>query len=208
MGLSHPQRLQLRRLRRASVRGPQSAAALGGAVFLAGEGAMEVAVAVGLVGVALLVDGAQALRGATRSGIGADSEARVRRALDALRAEDWRVEHGVSWPGGGDIDHVAESPGGARFAIETKTRRYSRAQLERTAATARWLGRRRRGARVVAVLCVVRDGRRPAVEHGVVVVSLGDLPHMLRALAVSRGGRRAGSHVRRRASVGRAVARW
>ena len=94
------------------------------------------------------------------------------------------MRHGVSWPCGGDIDHVVRTPDGYGFAIETKTLRYDRGQLQRTEATARWLARRsRRYPRgVVPVLCVVRARRAPVIEHGVLVVSIDGLLAALRAV--------------------------
>jgi len=174
---------------------------LAGAAVAADAGALALAIVAGIVGAGLLGDGLLAFRRAGRSRVGAVSEARVRRALGTLRAEGWRVAHGVSWRGRGDIDHVICSPNGLGFAIETKTRRYSPAQLERTAATARWLGhRRRRFPRgVLPVLCVVYDRRAPVVEHAVRIVSLDCLLDALRAAAVecpTSGGKR---RVRRRA---------
>jgi hypothetical protein len=197
----------MRRLCRASARGVQAGAAAALTLVFAGLGTTRPAIAAALVSATLLMDGARHVHRAGRSGVGAESEACVRQALEPLRAEGWRIEHGLPWPGVGDIDHVVRAPDGAWFAIETKTRRYSHRQLKRTAATARWVGRRHRGG-AAAVLCVVRERRRPAIEHDVLVISLGDLRAMLRALAEPSGGRRAGSHVRRRAFGGRAVARW
>jgi len=209
MALSRPRHQQLRRLRRALARGVQATAVIALMLTFADLGALVPAVAAGIAGVGLLLDGVHGLRLSARSSIGAASEAQVRRALKPLRAEGWRVEHGVLWPGGGDIDHVARSPAGVWFAIETKTRRYSCRQLERTAATARWLARRGRGGGgAVAVLCVTRGRRRPVIEHGVLVVSLAELPVVLRELAASRASRRAGSRLTPRAFGGRAAVRW
>src|SRR5687767_6970704 len=106
MGLSHPRRQQLRRLRKASRRAVEASLALAGAAVAADAGALALAILAGIVGVGLLGDGVFALRRAARSRVGAVSEARVRRAIDTLRAEGWRVAHGVSWRGRGDIDHV------------------------------------------------------------------------------------------------------
>jgi Nuclease-related domain len=123
MPISQPRRQQLQRLRRAAARGAEAAAALVGAIVLARADAALPALAATVLGAVLLADGAHTLRLAGRSRVGAVSEARVRAALEPLRAEGWAVRQGVSWPGGGDIDHVVRSPTGTGFAIETKTRR-------------------------------------------------------------------------------------
>jgi len=210
MRLSHPRRQQARRLRKAARRGAQASLALAGAAVAAEAGALAPAIIAAIVGAGLLGDGMLALRRAGRSRVGAVSETRVRRALDALCAEGWRVAHGVRWRGRGDIDHVVCTPDGLGFAIETKTRRYSRTQLERTAATARWLARRRwrfpRG--VLPVLCVVYDRNVPTVEQAVLIVSLDGLLDALRAAAVESPTSPREWRLRRRAFGGRAAARW
>ena len=210
MKLSHPRRQQLRRLRKASHRGAEATLVLAGAAVAADADALALAIVAGIIGAGLLGDGVLAWRRAGRSRVGAVSEARVRRALDTLRAEGWRVAHGVSWRGRGDIDHVICSPNGLGFAIETKTRRYSRAQLDRTAATARWLGRRRRRfpLGVLPVLCVVSGRRAPVVEHAVRIVSLDGLLDALRAAAAESPTSPREWRLRRRAFGGRAAARW
>ena len=61
---------------------------------------------------------------AERSRVGARSEDEVRRALEPLEAEGWRLRHSMSWRGRGDIDSLAIAPSGLGFAIETKTLAY------------------------------------------------------------------------------------
>ena len=181
--LSYPRRQQLRRLRRAALTAV-------GALFIAVLAL--VALVGGLAGAAvLLLPVAAALAAATRHSlrlaarnrIGAESEIRVRRTLNRLRADGWRIIHGIDWPGHGDIDHVAVAPSGLGFAIETKTRAFDTQHLERTRATAGWLARRRRrwclgGA--LPVLCVVRFSRLEYARQGVLVVSLDRLLVSLR----------------------------
>ena len=208
--VSYPRRQALRRRLYATVRAIEAAAALAAALMLMAADVAPLAAVLCLAGVTLLIDGAGAAREARRSSVGADSEARVRRELARLRREGWHVRHGVSWPCGGDVDHVVRTPDGFGFAIETKTRRYDRGQLERTAATARWLARRRRRypRGVVPVLCVVRARRAPVIEHGVLVVSIDGLVSVLSAeheLGTQPPRR---SLVTRRAFGGRAAARW
>ena len=59
---------------------------------------------------------------AGRSRVGARSEDEVRRALEHLQAEGWRLRHSLPWRGRGDIDSLAIAPTRVAFAIETKTR--------------------------------------------------------------------------------------
>jgi Holliday junction resolvase-like predicted endonuclease len=184
MVVSYPRIQQLRRLRRAGVRWTQAGLSLAGALALATAGLFDPAVVLLALALVLSADGAHAAKLAKRSAVGADSEAAVRRALAALRRQGWTVQHGVYWPGGGDIDHVVRSPRGLGFAIETKTRSYDPSDLARTAATARWLARRRRFPRGVhPVLCRVRVPSQETVEADVLVVSLSRLVRGLRRLA-------------------------
>jgi len=120
---------------------------------------------------------------AARSRVGARSEDEVRRALEPLREHRWRLRHAVAWAGHGDIDSVVIAPSGIGFAIETKTRTYDHRQLGRVLEQARWLGdRRRRWCRrgALPVLCVVRAAEVERYEHGVLVVSIDRLVHVLR----------------------------
>src|SRR5947209_2079817 len=96
---------------------------------------------------------------AGRSRVGARSEDEVRRALEHLRAEGWRLRHSLPWRGRGDIDSLAIAPTRVAFAIETKTRSYDDRHLARVREQAVWLSRRRRrwfrrGA--LPVVCLVR----------------------------------------------------
>jgi hypothetical protein len=123
---------------------------------------------------------------AKRSRIGARSEDEVRRALQALVAEGWRVRLSLCWRGRGDIDSVAIAPSGIAFVIETKTSRYHSAHLARVCEQAAWLSRRRRrwcrrGA--VPLLCVVRARGVRQWQDGVLVLSLDELTRTLRQAA-------------------------
>jgi Nuclease-related domain len=123
---------------------------------------------------------------ARRSRVGAQSEDAVQRALAPLQAEGWRLRHSLRWQGRGDIDSVAIAPTGIAIAIETKTRTYDRRHVARVREQAAWLTRRRRRwARIGAlgVLCLVRARGLERVEHGVVVVSIDRLTHVLRVAA-------------------------
>ena len=132
----------------------------------------------------------RALRLAARSRVGAESETLVRRELERLARDGWRVRHAVDWPGRGDLDHVVRAPSGTGFVIETKTLRWTHAHLARTSDAARWLARRRRRypRGVVPVLCVTRARHVQHVADDVLVVSLDRFVASLRACAVD--GRR------------------
>lgn len=113
----------------------------------------------------------------------------MQRALASLQAEGWRLRHSLLWQGRGDIDSVAIAPTGIAVAIETKTRTYDAHHLIRVHEQAAWLSRRRRrwarnGA--LAVVCLVRARGVERVEDDVLVVSVDQLLHVLRAGA---GGR-------------------
>ena len=87
----------------------------------------------------LMVDALRWARLAARSGVGARSEALVRRAPSRLEAEGWRLQHSLPSGEHGDIDTIAIAPTGVGVVIETKTRARS------THATWPTPGRRRRG---------------------------------------------------------------
>jgi len=189
--ISYPRQQQYRRLGRAAA-AAAAALATGLLALLAGSiGAVPVAGAL-LVAMAVLAAYARHWgRLAARSRVGARSEGQVRRALEPLRGEGWRLRHGVSWQGRGDIDHVAIAPHevGVAFAIETKTKTYRAEHVARAAATARWLASRRRrwcprGA--LPVVCLVRAREVERVEESVLVVSIDRLPGALRAAAGTR----------------------
>jgi Nuclease-related domain len=180
---THPRRQQLRRLRLAASRGAVAALAFAAAALTADAGYVLLSVSLMLVSGAFALASRRALRLASRSRVGAESESQVRRALEQLAHEGWRVRHSVDWPGGGDVDHVVRSPIGIGFAIETKTLRWRRAHVTRTTDAARWLARRRRlyPRGVVPVLCVARAWRLDYVDGDVRIVSLDRLVPSLRA---------------------------
>jgi hypothetical protein len=184
---SYPRRQQLRRLMRAARYAGGAAIASGCAVLLASAGHAGPAAALGAFAIALGLLSRRALRLAGRSRVGAESEARVRRALEPLAREGWRVAHAVDWPGRGDLDHVVRAPCGMGFLIETKTLRYRHAQVARTVQAARWLARRRRRypRGVMPVVCVARAYRLETLQQGALVVSVDLLVEALRATAES-----------------------
>jgi Nuclease-related domain len=185
--VSYPRRQQLRRLRHAVARALGAAFVLGVALRFAWTGQAPLAFAAVLLAVVLSFDGAHALRLAARSRVGAESEAQVRRTLEPLTRDGWHVQHAVDWPDGGDLDHVVRTSFGVGFVIETKTRRYTRAHLERTADAARRLARRRRlyprGVR--PVICLTRARGIARVEATVLVVSTDLLMPTLRGAAAT-----------------------
>ena len=126
---------------------------------------------------------------ARRSRVGAASEAEVRRALEPLTGEGWRVEHAVDWPGLGDLDHVRALPVRDGVRDRDQTLRYTRAHLARTVDSARWLARRRwrYPAGVCPVICVTRARRTEHIEDEVLVVSLDRLMPALRRTRPSVG---------------------
>lgn len=183
--MSYPRRLQLARLARGATRGFGAVLCLLLALLAASAGQRTrgagLAAAAGLLALA----SRHQLRLANRSRIGADSELAVRRSLAVLTGEGWRIRHALDWAGTGDLDHVARAPSGLGFVIETKTRAYSAAHLERTTRAARWLARYRRHypRGVVAVLCVTRPSGIERLEADVLVVSLDRLVPAIRRAA-------------------------
>jgi hypothetical protein len=97
----------------------------------------------------------------------------VAHTLDRLRADGWTVKHAVEWPGYGDVDHVAVSPAGVAFAVETKTRCYEADAITRIRQQARWLaGRQRCRRRAVPLLALAERRGMEASLDGVQVVSI------------------------------------
>jgi Nuclease-related domain len=203
--MSHPRRQQLRRLLRASMRACGAASALVAGLLSAGAGNGALACALALAAGGLVLAGRHELRLARRYRVGAQSEAAVRRSLEVLAREGWRVRHALGWPGGGDLDHVVCAPSGVAFVIETKTRRYSPAHVERTVRAARRLARRwrRRPRGVHAVLCITRARGLDRANDDLLLVSLDRLVPALRRVATSapgHDGRERGSGVAARLS--------
>jgi hypothetical protein len=182
--VNYARRQQYRRLSRAA--SAATASALAGMLALAVASAGAVSAA-GFLLVLALGFGAYArhwLSLAGRSRVGARSEDEVRRALEPLEAEGWRLRHSMPWRGRGDIDSLAIAPIGLGFAIETKTRAYDDRHLARVREQAEWLSRRRRrwcrrGA--LPVVCLVRARGVQRLEQNVLVVSIDRLIPVLRS---------------------------
>ena len=183
---SFPRRQQWRRLRRAAASGAAGLVAGVLAVIAERAGALAVAGLLSLVMLGLLIDARRLVRLAGRSRVGARSEDDVRRALQALEAEGWRLYHSLPYRGRGDIDSVAIAPTGIAFAIETKSKTLDARHLVTVQDMAAWLYRRRRrwcqhGA--LPALSVVHARGVERVQDGVLVVSVDRLVPSLRAAA-------------------------
>ena len=185
--LSYPRRQQARRLAGALAAGAGAVLALAGSVVAAVAGVWIIAAIVLALAVALGLGCRHWARLASRAAVGARSEADVHRRLAELEREGWRLRHSLTWRGHGDIDHVALSPAGLAFAIETKTRRYDGRHLCTVRAQADWLAApaplvpARRSPR----LCVTHARHVDTMQEGVLVVSLDGLLRELRARAGS-----------------------
>jgi hypothetical protein len=186
--ISYPRRQQYQRLVRAARLALLAVVQMLLAAAAAGAGLAPVALVLG-AGALLLAFRARRWGGlARRSRIGAGSEDNVRRELGVLEGEGWRVMHSLRWHGGGDIDHLAIAPpaSGVAFAIETKTRSYTLADLDRISRIAGRLAQRRRGwcrQAAIPVLCLAGTRGVERFEAGVAVVSLNRLVPVLRRLA-------------------------
>jgi len=104
-----------------------------------------------------------------RFGVGAVAEERVGSRLWKLEELGWLVEHDVQKSGGGNIDHVVQSPA-VTFVIETKAGG-GRRDLAQALRHAEWAARRYRGQRtVIPVLCLQHSRQRPELVDGVYTV--------------------------------------
>ena len=109
---------------------------------------------------------------AARNRIGADSEQLVHDTLERLRPHGYKISHGNRCPAGGDIDHLARTPNGLGFCIETKTMTLDQAHLERVRRQADWASRHPRYRRgVLPVICVARARDTQLLTGGVLIVS-------------------------------------
>jgi Nuclease-related domain len=187
--LSYPRVQQYRRLARALGLGALSLVMVVVAVGAAAAGMATVALVMVAVGATLAIRARRWAALGRRSRIGAVSEQLVRKRLTPLERDGWTVKHSLRWPGGGDVDHVATAPLGITFAIETKTRSYRWADVQRIRRVAGWLSRRRapwRPRRVIPVLCLAGERGVERFEAGVAVVSLDRLLPLLCVMAGAR----------------------
>lgn len=188
MALTYPRRQRYRRLAHALLMAVLAACAVSLAAVAALAGMSSAAIALAVLGVGL---GLRARRWgglARRSLIGARSEERVRRRLEALEREGWEIRHSLRWRHGGDIDHLAIAPGpdALAFAIETKTVSYSASDLARIGVIAGGLGHRRprwRRRAAMPILCLAGVRGVECSEAGVLVLSVDRLLPVLRRAA-------------------------
>jgi Nuclease-related domain len=185
---SYPHRQLSRRLVCAGQHALSALALLTLTVLAVSAGLSTLALVLALVTAACAVRSHHWWRLARRSAIGARSEQQVRTRLERLAQDGWRIRHSLGWLGGGDIDHLAIAPGPLRlvFAIETKTRSYSSADLARISAVARWQTQRQpRGRRngAIPVLCLAGMRGIERWENGVAVVSVDRLVAVMCRLA-------------------------
>jgi hypothetical protein len=117
---------------------------------------------------------------------GGEAEAEVGRELEPLRTAGWSVMHDVLLERGGNVDHVVWGPKGA-FAIETKSGKFSRRDLNQAAMNAALVKQKLRARWVNAVLCVAEG--EPPHRRGVVWVVPRD---ELRSWLLSRPNEQSG----------------
>jgi Nuclease-related domain len=148
------------------------------AVAAAGLTLRALALALVFVAGAVAVAARHSSRLASRSRVGAESEARVRHTLSSTCPRGLNVRHGVNWQRQGNLDHVLLAPSGVGLVIETKTLRYTQDMCSQPRA-ARWLMRRRRRCRrgVVPVLSVARARGLDHIQNGVLIVSPDRMLH-------------------------------
>jgi len=115
--------------------------------------------------------------------VGAIAEERVGSRLWKLEELGWLVEHDVQKRGGGNIDHVVQSPA-VTFVIETKAGGCRPRDLAQVRRHAQWAAQRYGGRRVIIpVLCQQRSNRGGELVEGVYRVGADRLV----ALMLDRG---------------------
>lgn len=142
-------------------------AALAVGLALGEAGIGEVGALFIVAGVLLAWDARSRGRAGARFKAGAVAEERVASRLWKLEGLGWLVEHDVQKVGGGNIDHVVQSPA-VTFVIETKAGRGAPGDLAQARRHAEWAARRYGGQRtIVPVLCLQRSKQRPEMLDGV-----------------------------------------
>lgn len=110
---------------------------------------------------------------------GASGEEKVGRQLERLRDEGWLVLHDLPKPTGGNVDHIVAGPGGV-FTIETKLRRFGRAELRQARAHAAWAGEHV-GQWVTPILCLANGKCKPRTYAGVWCLDASEVCKFLRS---------------------------
>jgi hypothetical protein len=152
-----------------------SVALLAVGLILGDLGAREVGGLFIIVGILLAWDARRRGRAGTRFKVGAIAEERVGSRLWKLEALDWLVEHDVPKGGGGNIDHLVQSPA-VTFVIETKAGRDTPRDIAQALRHAEWARRRYGGQRaIVPVLCLQHSKQRPELIDGVYRVGASHL---------------------------------
>ena len=106
---------------------------------------------------------------------GAAAEERVGSRLWKLEELGWLVEHDVPKCGGGDVDHVVQSPA-ITFVVETKAGHGRPEDLDQARRHAEWARRRFGSSRpVIPVLCLQGSRLRPESIGGVCRVGAAHL---------------------------------
>ncbi len=166
-------RTALRRRLEAAVLAALALLAAWGAVEA--TGALELLLAIACLALCLGAWGSWQVAG--RYSVGAASERFVAKRLRLLERSGWFVLHDLERPRAGNVDHLAAGPGGA-FTIETKTVRYTEADLRQAFGHARWAEARLRMP-VTPVMCLVRRPDPPYEDRGVVVCGATELASFL-----------------------------
>jgi|GEM_PF-1994988 len=152
------------------------AALLTGAVLIGADAAGGVAALPCAIGILAALEARRQLRLARRFTVGATSEERVGSRLWALEERGWLVAQDVTKDGGGNVDHLVQSPA-VTFVIETKTSHARERDLEQSRRHARWAAATYGpGREVVSVICVQRSGDHPRLLGGVYVIGA---PHLV-----------------------------
>jgi hypothetical protein len=132
-----------------------------------------------ILGVLFAWDAWRRRRAGKRFRVGAVAEERVGSRLWKLEELGWLVEHDVQKSGGGNIDHVVQSPA-VTFVVETKARGWARRDLAQALRHAEWAARRYRCQRaVIPVLCLQHSRQRPELVDGVYRVGACNLVDLM-----------------------------
>lgn len=158
---------------------------------LFGAGLLTVAVLVGAeaaggaaalpcaIGVVAAFEARRQLRLGRRFSVGATSEERVGSRLWALEQRGWLVAHDVPKAGGGNVDHLVQSPA-VTFVVETKTSGARERDLEQSRRHARWAAATYGSQReVIAVVCMQRSADRPRLVDGIYVIGARHLVNFI-----------------------------